>query len=335
MVKARDPSPQHIGPSHKGRYYSYHSQGRLITAAWPVPRGKPRTPDQARTQIRWKCVCWSIKMLPAETQNWARTAVQNSPFLPRDILVSALYGRGPMVFFPDGSRLINLATKVNMSEVMDNIGYTRGALLYRDVDLWKELPPPESALVLGYNLTTKKPEWVPQAGGGGGAGYVWTNTLYGALSGSALNSKGNVFRMGRPAKFGGALFYGQWTAGVTYRASLYRLDGSFKITQIVARGTLTGTQNGSNAFLEGLTNLDIELDEGVNYAVCVEAPTRPGTYATPIYSQSGSYQIPPWFNGVTDEVRMAKANPAVGDTFDISATGMFGVNIATQLASME
>lgn len=240
-----------------------------------------------------------------------------------------------MVFFPDGSRLINLATKVNMSEVMDNIGYTRGALLYRDVDLWKELPPPESALVLGYNLTTKKPEWVPQAGGGGGAGYVWTNTLYGALSGSALNSKGNVFRMGRPAKFGGALFYGQWTAGVTYRASLYRLDGSFKITQIVARGTLTGTQNGSNAFLEGLTNLDIELAEGVNYAVCVEAPTRPGTYATPIYSQSGSYQIPPWFYGVTDEVRMAKANPAVGDTFDISATGMFGVNIATQLASME
>lgn len=325
MARGKDTSPQRVGPSFKGRFYQYKRGDTLVTAAWPRPRGAPRSEAQRVTQIRWKCVCWAIKALPAETQNLARESVQYSPFLPRDILVSALYGRGPVIFLPDGSRIRNLATTVNMSEVLDNIGWHQGSILYRDANLWQEVLAPDTIKYLAYDPDQKKPVWVEGGGSGGGPGVAWNYQGGGVASGSAYNAKGIKVRFSLDTLLSAVMAPASFPAANTYRISVYELNSSNVITAVLGRTTLQENPAAAPIILTAPIDPPVLLEAEKIYGITVEVTNQGTTYVNPIATANGQKNYVPWIYDSVTAIRMTKVTPVVGDTFDAPAGDPFKI----------
>lgn len=151
--------------SFSGRFYAYQKGDQVVYAAWPKKRGKARSEAQQEAQDRFAEAIAAMNRHAAAFMAEAREQVKGTPFLPRDPILAALMGKGPQFKLPDGKRLINMATRVNMSEVMDNIAWEPGSMLYRDENLWKGIPPGQSGYVLTYQGENDIPQWLPAGGG--------------------------------------------------------------------------------------------------------------------------------------------------------------------------
>ena len=160
----RDPGAAR-GPSHRGRFYSYDSPTGAVAASWPPGRKHFSTPDQERSQKLFLEAMRAMKLMSAEVQAKAYADTKDSPYLPRDLLLMMLYGRGPTFIFPDGRRLASMPTRVNVSELLDGLGWEPGTMLFRGANLWLPVPPGLTGQVLRYNSPTEAPAWaVPPAG---------------------------------------------------------------------------------------------------------------------------------------------------------------------------
>jgi len=110
-------------------------------------------------------------MAPGQ-QKAAYELAQHSQLLPRDLQVQSLYGRGLTVYCTNGLRFYSVASRNDMSIVLDALGVEPGSMLYRGTDWWMAIPPG----LPGYVLTAPDdlndpPLWLP--GGGGGAASEW------------------------------------------------------------------------------------------------------------------------------------------------------------------
>lgn len=162
-----------IGPSHKNDFYQYQRGEQWVTSKWPKKRGKPKSAAQAASQAFFSEICKAIKLTAPPIQHYHRENAKGTPMLPRDSLMAALYGNGPIIRFYNGKVLRPMANKLLASSMLDAIAWEPGSILMRHDDLWEPLLPGPA----GYVLASRGPgltlEWVPSGGGGAGTGQWW------------------------------------------------------------------------------------------------------------------------------------------------------------------
>lgn len=177
-----------IGPSLKGRLYSYQNKFGHITASWPKPRGKARSEAQQWAQDRFTEACKIMKLMPGDFIAYAAENCKGKPMLPRDALMAALYGRGPVIYLPSGRVIRPMATRIDMSTMMDNLAWGHYDMLYRTEDTWVGLHAPDYPGFLAFD-PSQGYLWVDANDVGGGD--VWMIGERGSQNNINSNFKAN------------------------------------------------------------------------------------------------------------------------------------------------
>lgn len=176
MAKFGKDAPPNFGPSLRGAFYSYNRKGNVITNAWPKKRPGKVGPEEQWVRDRFKEAAQVMKRYAPEILETYKRAVHGKPYAPRDLLLQSLYGHGPTVFLNTGERIVPLANQVNISQLMDNIGWTPGSMLYRAEHLWVPIPPGNNGDILRYNGPSVVPSWIGTPSGLQGASLVYRSS---------------------------------------------------------------------------------------------------------------------------------------------------------------
>ena len=169
-----------------------------------------------------------------------------------------------------------------------------------------------------------------------GSNFSWPIEIDTATSPSAVASKGMLFAPILPVSISAVSVFLVASTSVTYRAGIYRIDGSNNIDLVLAE---SDTQVGTvNAYGTMVFSVAATLDAGSTYIVLISATDQGDTYALPISTEANTVETM-WYNGfphtpysegasATSLVTLGKAAPAVSDTVTVSTSGScFGVGI--------
>jgi hypothetical protein len=129
-------------------------------SAWPPKRPGKKSEAQLETMRLFKDACIAMKRMDATVQNTARDASKGTPMLPRDALLAQLYGKGPVVFATNGTRLVPMPNAIGISDLLDMLDWTPGTMLFRGQDLWIPIPPGNENDLLRFRSAKHAPEWV-------------------------------------------------------------------------------------------------------------------------------------------------------------------------------
>lgn len=323
MAKTRNVDVREIGPSYRGRFYSYNTGHQIVHASWPTHMTNPKTAPQEAARMKFKLACWMMKALPPDIQKEFRETAKGTPFLPRDALLAAVYGKGPMIEFPDGTKVPNMATKVNMSEVLDNIAWKPGTVLYRDTNLWKGLPVPDEAAFLRFDPVTKRPFWGDGGGGGGGDDIWWRTDSEMIAYDFDANSVGSRFISRYPATVGKVYFHAAYDPNETIRPWLLRLDSGNQIVQVVRRlDPQTVPGSGMRRVMIDFENQDV-LSPNVPYVVGCSRPSKSATTPNPISTATAGETRPGPVVDTIVRCVLAEVSPEVGMVMSPSFSGRF------------
>lgn len=141
--------------------YAYDTPGGQVASSWPPKRKRYLSEDQKRTQELFLDAMHAMKAMDADMQTFAAEAVKGTPYLPRDLLLMCIYGRGPTIFFQDGTRAVPMAVRINISELLDNVGWEPGTMLFRGANLWIPTLPGSPGQILRYSNNNEAPVWGP------------------------------------------------------------------------------------------------------------------------------------------------------------------------------
>lgn len=283
MVIVKNPKRGQIGPSMKGLFYAYQQDGSFHIKSWPPKRGKPRSEAQAETQALFKEACEALKRMPAPFLNYAREQCKGTPMLPRDYLMAALYGKMQTLKLQNGERRYSMATRVNMSILMDNIGDQEGMILFRGAnDLWLGLPIGEAGQVLTADENLL-PVWQDPEGGGGAA---WRHAVPANVSTRAFNTKGIFFVPLLDGEIDRIAFTHSFNAGQVCSVGIYRYTGgtSGTVTEVLLKEVFTGVQDGTTRHDTMIFQEPILLDGGGQYIVAFSTIAEATTYATRLHT---------------------------------------------------
>ena len=275
-----------VGPSFKGQFYSYEQNGHLRLNAWPPARGKARTVDQQIAQDLFKEACEACKRMDAQFINYARLNCKGTPMLPRDALFAALYGRMPTIILPNGEKRYALATRVDMSALMDNLGDQPGMLLFRDTDeLWKGLPIGSVSQILAVD-EDGAPAWIDQPAGGGGGGGWWYKPNENSQVSDDIASVGPYMQAVVPMNVSALFFKHNFPAGSTYKAGVYLLDSAGTIVQILAQTIFTPSAFGSAAYTGVGFPTPAKIDVGQEFCIFITRTDGTGSSNCAIWGGS-------------------------------------------------
>lgn len=162
-TNARKPRGGGRTPSLRGILVVDTTRGNLRVRAWPKPRGKNRHP----TNIYWSqwlnAATYLYRYQPAKFQAALQRATEGTPWMPRDIFISALRGRAWSFSDENGRRYYPMAYRVDVSQSLDSIAQLEGQLLVRGESLWMALDPGALGLVLTSNGPSLPPSWQTNA----------------------------------------------------------------------------------------------------------------------------------------------------------------------------
>lgn len=102
-----------------------------------------------------------MKAMDPQFMVYAQEITKGSIYYARDIMMGALYGRGPKVTDINGTEYRPLPVRTNLTELLDNIADVPGSMLYRDENYWVGIPPGEPDQVLFWNDANEVPSWGP------------------------------------------------------------------------------------------------------------------------------------------------------------------------------
>lgn len=306
-----------IGPSLKGRLYSYTSVYGEVTASWPKKRSGKPTEMQLRAQDRFREACIMMKIMHPDFIAYAAKDTKGKPMLPRDALMAALFGRGPNIYNSRGEVIRPMATRIDFSQLLDNLAWKPGSILYRTDDTWVGLDPPNDLKALIWAVG-QGPEWADPVELGVGKG--WWLPSNGSSEVSSFNTKGTQFLPFKDINIDAltirhALSIGQF-GGVT----IYAVTPTWGITEIVA--DYPNILNGGTG--EQVVHYDLPATitflAGQNYVIAARRPTAAGNSNTLLRrTQNPTLNLPiePFYR----MVYMNSAAPMVGNTFTVNATG--------------
>ena len=304
-------------------------KGQLRMSAWAKKRGKPKS-QKTRDQNEWfRQANFLAKYAPGEDQWMAIEVAKNGPWYPRDLLMSAMAGRLFEVINIDGQEYTAVAVRDDVSSDLDFVGGTvKGTILVRGEELWQALVP----TVVGHVLTSNGADALPsyQAGGAGGGRSRAATMPNTAFSASAFATKGFPFKAAQDFTIHRVGTRINATAGHTYRGYIAEADASGMILALT--GETADVVAGATA--AGPFSADLlapaAIVAGKFYAICWGRRDGADTFAflcggitggTGMTGLPMEYFTP--FNGINPWVRLAKAAPAIGDTYNGGASNGF------------
>lgn len=320
MVIVKNPKRGRIGPSLRGLFYAYETEEGFKISTWPKKRGKPKSEAQAQAQQLFKDACNALKRVPAPFLNYAREQAKGTPMLPRDYLMAAGYGRGRTLFLDNGERRVWMATRVDLSILLDNIGWEPGMMLYRgNESMWVALDIGEGGQVLTAS-EDGLPLWSdPPAGGGG----QWRLMGYGSLSTRAFATKGVYFNPLIDGEIDKLAFRHDFGATEDIRIGVYRCTGttSSTIQEILYDAPYAGVKDGTDRTGTVVFEEPIPMLAEQRYVIAARTVGLGNTYATRLMSGgSADSQFPVTNTGGYAE--LANDTPVVGSSF-ATITGTF------------
>ena len=169
MAKITGPHQQPRAPSLRGAFVIRPGPSGQVAQAWPRPYPKRLSAKQKEAIETFKEAAAICKYAPAEDQITSRKLAKGSQFLPRDLQYMAIYGRLASIFFTDGDRRYQLASRYDLTELLDILGFKPGSFLYRGPEFWEVIEPGNAGEVLTTQGDSLPPVWAPGGGAGGGA----------------------------------------------------------------------------------------------------------------------------------------------------------------------
>lgn len=181
MAKVTGPHQSPRAPSLRGAFYIRPGRGGMVAVGWPKPPKQRLSPRQQEAVAKFKEAAILAKHAPAEDQMRSRQLAEGSQFLPRDLQYMAIYGRLATLFFTNGQRRYQLASRYELTELLDILGFEPGSVLFRGPEFWEALPPGQVGQVLtagdaGTPVRWANPSGTANVGGFDGATILGTTT---------------------------------------------------------------------------------------------------------------------------------------------------------------
>lgn len=245
-----------VGASFRGLFYSYEQNGRSYVKAWPKPRVTKATENQKFEKWLFQQACIAMKRMDPHFINYAREWSKGTPMLPRDSLMAAVYGKGPPLFFPDGRRLNNMATAINMSNLLDNVSFEKGDILVRHQNLWQALPLGYPGQILRVAYKGGLPEWGPAPSYG--SGWNWSNNANSNIDTGAYKSKGVKFETIVPIILSHLAVYMRKYDGFQYWVQIVKCTWTGEVTELLTEFEIDLT--GYGEYIKPLIELPVPLE---------------------------------------------------------------------------
>lgn len=141
----------------------------MVARAWPINGKRKLSPKQQEAVEAFREAALIAKYAPAADQMRSRELAHGSQFLPRDLQYMAIFGRLCTLYFSNGERRYQMASRYDLTELLDILGFKPGSFLYRGPDFWEVIEPGNAGEVLTTQGDLLPPVWAPGGAGGGGA----------------------------------------------------------------------------------------------------------------------------------------------------------------------
>jgi hypothetical protein len=227
--------------------------------------------------------------------------------------------------------------ELTLSDVLDFIGSAvRGDVLYRGASAWARLAAGTSGQVLRTNGASADPSWASVGSGtSGGASFAWPIQGAPGASGTATAAHGTYFTALTDFTVLGLWAQVTTVVGATYRVSIYQVNTSGVISaitvdsgDIASPGAITGTNVGARF------STPVTLTAGNNYIVCFRRTDSTDSAVVGVFGLNTALlptytSLPVQYTSTvqTKFATLAKANPAVSDTFTLGGTGYYVLGV--------
>jgi len=165
-----------------GAFYVREQRGQLVVCAWPLKRGKPKHPTTIAQNEKFKEANLLAQYADIQQQVISRELVEGTALLPRDMLLSAMYGRLFAITFEDGFTRYSVSARGDASTALDILAQVAGSVLVRGPELWVPAGTPEVGRVLTFLGAGLAPAWQPTGAGTGSWTLVENKVLTSALA---------------------------------------------------------------------------------------------------------------------------------------------------------
>lgn len=216
----------------------------------------------------------------------------------------------------------DLADLLNISELLDTIDDTHGAILYRDSASWQVLAPGTDGDVLTTHGAGADPTWETPSSSGGGSGYF--NGYTGALGGvdsSAYATKGHLYTPSMNVEIDSLFFI--IDSNGTYECTIAEVNTTTgEILDIIGTSNTVGSLG--IAWWNKLTfGTPAALTAGTNYAILLVRTGGAGTDSCSLTSlQNGFMNAPGAIRGEANKLlKYATVGVSLAQTADVVSAG--------------
>lgn len=337
MAKVGQPIRGRKPPSYGRKVVVRVSEGVAIVQAWPKRRGRPRNPVTVEQNLRFSEANKLAKYAPSDDQWMAIEVAKDGPLYPRDLLMSAMFGRLFETLTVDGRRMVSMAVIQDISSDLDLIGSgVQGAVLFRGQELWQGVGPGAVGDVLTSAGAGGNPFWSAAAGGAGK--YIATNNPGIGPSASAFATKGSLIAAARAVTVWEMGCMITAVAGQTYRGRIWSLTAGRNIVALVGdTGPVTGLAAARQIVWRALT-VPAVLAAGTNYYFAWSRTDGIGTSSVPVHGTHVPNELTGFpeltFNMGTNRSNyswVATVNPAAPQNIPIIGASAFFIPLVVSI----
>jgi len=148
-------------PSLRGALVIDTTRGSPRVRAWPAPRGQNRHPTNIfwTNWLKWATHLYNYQPAPLKAELASMTA--GTPWMPRDVFISAMRGRAFLIVLPNGRKYYPMPAREDVSQTIDTLAQIPGQMLFRGRHLWLPIQPGAYGDALTFIDADTPPEWTP------------------------------------------------------------------------------------------------------------------------------------------------------------------------------
>lgn len=134
--------------------------GRLVATSWPRHARRKKTIEEQDSVDAFDAAELLIHRTDGRILKQIREDVKGTQWLWRDLLMTFMYGTFFLLHDEKGRAIYPMSISTEVSQALDAVTQTPGAMLYRGPNGWVIITPGTvNNQVLKWNLTLQKPFW--------------------------------------------------------------------------------------------------------------------------------------------------------------------------------
>lgn len=238
----------------------------------------------------------------------AKIMSHGTQFLWRDLLYMAAAGRMFYFQLPNNQKMYSMAARTTTSDILDVVGQTPGAILYRGPDFWDILMPGPAGNILTSHGPNEAPSWAPNTPAG--SGRMLATSQGSTVSTSNFASKGGIYEALVDLQITQVMPKCDYISGGEYRVRIYSMTGNTVVALLADSATWTAPSSGIRYQLFDLTSI-ATIPAGTRFWICLSRTDSLGT--TPcrgLVGTTGQNGFPEAID--TASCALAQINPAPG-----------------------